>query len=312
MLRSLQASSSPSFPYDDVYEIDPAGPDTLVDLGIMRSGEPLTCVRCDQCPEECFIDVEHELDDEGEVCWALGFCPDPGEGSRLIKVDAVRLKTWRVDASALAQCVCKWLDLGSLPASVASGYVWRLGNFTADSYNYKAFMAVGLASPSMPASALESLRSAVKDTLSPLLFTPGNMDTSVDLPQSVPTLSLTSLICPTQHGLGLNTDALKRHLAFLRGDKELPTPPGYTFSRDYRAVRRLSTDYDLSPRQAKVIKILHAAWAQGSPRLHHTEILKDDTATRMRDVFKNKLQVMRDLLTSDKHGYYELSIPKPE
>jgi len=60
-----------------------------------------------------------------------------------------------------------------------------------------------------------------------------------------------------------------------------------------------------------VIKILHVAWTQGSPPLHYTEILKDDTATRMRDVFKNKLQVMRDLLTGDQHGYYELNIPKP-
>lgn len=311
MLRSLQASSSPSFPYDDVYEIDPAGPGTLVDLGIMRLAEHLTCVRCVQCPEGCFIDVEHEIDGNGEMCGALGFCPDPGEGSRLIKVDPVRLKTWRVDASALAQCVCKWLGLQPLPASLASGYAWRLGDFTADSWSYKAFMAVGLASPSMPASALDSLRSAVKDTLSPLVFTPSSMDTSTDLLQSVPTVSLTSLLCLEQHGLGLNTDALKRHLASLRGDKELPTPPGYAFSRGYRAVRRLGTDYDLSPRQANVIKILHVAWAQGSPRLHHTEILKDDPATRMRDVFKNKLQVMRDLLTSDQHGYYELNIPKP-
>lgn len=256
--------------------------------------------------------MEHELDGNGEVCCALGFCPDPGEGSRLIKVDPVRLKTWRVDASALAQCVCKWLGLQPLPASIASGYAWRLGDYTADSWSYKAFMAVGLASPSMPASALDSLRSAVKDTLSPLVFTPSCMDTSTDLLQSLPTVSLTSLLCLTQHGLGLNTDALKRHLASLRGDKELPTPPGYTFSREYRSVRRLDTNYDLTPRQAAVIKILHVAWAQGGPPLHYKEILKNDSADRMRDVFRNKLQVMRDLLTSDQHGYYELSIPKPE
>lgn len=312
VLRSLHTSDRPLLRDGDLCEVDSVGIGVLAALGILKPGPPLTSVPCDRCPEECFLDVELIRDSAGNILNASGYCPEPGEGSRLIKVDPVRLKTWWADPHALAQRTCEWLDLGSLPASIASGHAWRLGHFMTSAYSYRVFLAVGLASPSVSAGALESLRSAIHDTLTPLLLVPGSTEKSIELLQSVPSVSLTSLLCPTQHGLGLNVEALKCYLASLRGDRELPNPSGYTFSLDYRTVRRLSTDYNLSPRQARMIKMLHVAWADGSPRLHHTQILAGDNATRVRDVFKNKVHVMRDLLTSDQNGYYELNIPKPE
>lgn len=312
VLRSLRASSRPSFAYDDVHEIDPAGPDTLVELGIMRPAEHLPRVRCDQCPEECFIDVDYQLDGNGEVCMAFGFCPDPGEGSRLIKVDPVRLKTWRVDASALAQCVCKWLGFGSLPATVASGHVWRLGDLKVSAYNYRVFLAVGLGSPSLPASVLESLKSALEYTLTPLVLVPCDEGKCLELLGSIPTLSLASLLCSTQGNLALDADGLKRHLSALRDEEQLSVPPGFVFSPDYRTVCRLEKTYSLSEPQAQVIALLHKAWADKYVYLHYTHIIKNITtsSTRLQDVFKDKEDVMRDLLVSNGSGGWALNVPE--
>lgn len=314
-MQDMHISLRPRFTHDDIYQLDSSGPEVLVNLGILKSGGLLATVQCTRCGDSCLIDVQPVEGPDGDIVCALGRCPNPGEESGIVWVDPSRLRTWFADASVLAQVVCRWLGLDTLPATIAQGCAWRLGVFDTGRSSHRVFLAVGLGSDSFPASAVGALDASLKDALAPILLVPcgGDFQLPLQLPREAEVISLTSLLKRAEEGFGLCLDTLTRRLSAGRGDDDnvLPVPPGYQFFSAYRQVRRLGVDYYLLPRHAEIIKKLHKAWADGKPPVHHTDLLRGlPQHTRMRDAFRSRLSAYKDLLKHDKHGYYELNIPE--
>ena len=157
VFRGLHTSSRLSLTHDELRAFNQTSIDHAIQSGIVQPGPYLSSIRCNECPEECILGVEVEYDGGTNITRAHAFCPYPGEGSRLIIVDANRLNTWRTDPCGIARCVCNWLNPGSVPSEVAPGCIWRLGVIRIPGDSYTTFLSLGLGSSSAARSILESL-----------------------------------------------------------------------------------------------------------------------------------------------------------
>lgn len=87
-------------------------------------------------------------------------------------------------------------------------------------------------------------------------------------------------------------------------------PPHFIASEDYRYVKLDGLEYHLGDVQARIIEILHDAAQSHKPWVHGKTLIfeSSSSATRLRDVFKNKPN-WHNLLISNRRGYYRLNVP---
>jgi len=80
-------------------------------------------------------------------------------------------------------------------------------------------------------------------------------------------------------------------------------------SPDFSCVVWYGAEYTFTPNQAKCVKSLWEAWENGTPDIHHQQILEDaglDNAKRLVDVFKNH-PTWKTLIVSTRKGVYRLN-----
>ena len=85
---------------------------------------------------------------------------------------------------------------------------------------------------------------------------------------------------------------------------------GFIASNDYRHVTLGKQEYHLGDVQAQIIEQLHDASSTDNSWVHVKTLLHvaGSRAERMRDIFKNKPH-WRELVVSNRRGYYRLNIP---
>lgn len=77
---------------------------------------------------------------------------------------------------------------------------------------------------------------------------------------------------------------------------------------DYRYVKMRGLEFKLGPKQAQVVKLLHAASQTDEPWVHGKVLLGDSIASKsVYELFKSKKN-WRELIESDGHGRYRLNL----
>jgi hypothetical protein len=85
-------------------------------------------------------------------------------------------------------------------------------------------------------------------------------------------------------------------------------------SPDFQSIKLRGENYNLTPPQAKVIKILFNAYIKGIPTLSQSYILDqlatdpDHVPDRLRDIFKSSPEAWEKLIHMKRKGMYQLNL----